>query len=379
MKILMVAGESSGDTHGAALMSELNQIASQLTFYGIGGPLMLKQGINAYYTIDSLRVHGLVELIPHLPRLYKILWHLRDSLSIEKPDFAILVDYPGFNLKLAAHLEKQNIPVIWYCSPQIWAWRKGRIHKIAQFVDKIIVLFPFEEQIYRNVGVNASFLGHPRVEDTVSSEQIDHFKQKYHQDTTKPMITLAIGSRPSEIKFHLPIVLEALALLKVQGFEANYILPVADSLDFEWVQAQVQESTVPVNTLQNTFLESIHAADAAIVASGTATLQTGLALTPFILIYKVAPLTFWLAKKMAQIPYLGIVNILAQRFIVPELLQNDLTPPRVAQEILRILDDPAHRKQMIENLSSIRSQLGEPGAYQRAAQCIQEFMLKHKK
>ncbi len=378
MKILMVAGESSGDTHGAALMHELQQLFSKPVFYGIGGPLMLKKGMKAYYTLDSLRVHGLVELLPHLPRLYRILWHLRDSLAIEKPDLAILVDYPGFNLKLAAYIKNHNIPIIWYCSPQVWAWRKGRIYKIAKFVDKIIVLFPFEEQIYRNIGMNVSFLGHPRIEDTVSSEQIDHFKQKYHLETAQLIITLAIGSRPSEVKFHLPIVLKVLNLLEDQGIKANYILPVADSLDLEWVNTQIQQSTVPILLIQDSFLESIHAADAAIVASGTATLQTGLALTPFIIIYKVSPLTFWLAKKMAKTPYIGIVNILAQRLIVPELLQNDFTAQRVAQELLPLLKDSSHKQQMIENLSSIRSQLGTPGAYQRAAQSIREFILQRK-
>ncbi len=373
MKILIVAGDPSGDPHGAALIRELKQIFPQLTTYGIGGPLMLQEGLRAYYNLSALRVHGLVELIPHLPRLYKILWHLRDSLTEEQPDLAIFVDYPGFNLKLAAYVKQQKIPVVWFSSPQVWAWREGRIHQIAKVVDKMFVLFPFEEEIYRKIGMDVSFVGHPRIEDTVTPEQIAHFKKKYQLEQEKTIIVLAIGSRPDEIKRHLPIVLETLSLLKIQGIQARYIMPVAENLDLPQIEALLSQSALPVLAFQGSFLESIHAADLAIVASGTATLQTGLALTPFIIIYKVSPLTYWIAKRLAHIPYLGMVNILAQRLIVPELLQNELIPQNLADETLRLLQDSSYAQQMIEDLRSIRSQLGKPGAYQRTAQAIEEF------
>lgn len=375
MKILMVAGESSGDAHGAALIQEFKQVLPDLVVYGIGGPLMLKEGLRAYYTLDALRVHGLIELIPHLPRLYKILWHLRDSLAAEQPDLAILVDYPGFNLKLAEQIKSRKIPVLWFSSPQVWAWRAGRIHKIAQFVDKIFVLFPFEEQIYRDVGMDVHFVGNPCLEDSVSPSQLRAFKKKY-QLFHPPLIALALGSRPSEIKRHLPIVLETLSLLETQGMKAHYIFPVSESLELEWIEDFLKQSPVPVLAIQGAFLECIHAADLAIVASGTATLQTGLALTPFVIIYKVAPLTFWITKRLSHLPYIGMVNILAKRFIVPELLQNDLTPANLKEAIFHLWNDVSYQQQMIEGLSLIRTQLGEPGAYQRTAKLTLDFLLK---
>ena len=374
MKALMVAGESSGDAHGAALMAALKKHFSPLTVYGIGGPLMLQQGLQPYYTMEALRVHGLVELLPHLPRLYKILWHLRDSLLAEQPDFAILIDYPGFNLKLAAHIKHQNIPLFWFSSPQVWAWRAGRIHKIAQFVDEIFVLFPFEEAIYQEVGMKVHFVGHPCLEDSMPAAQIQQFKEKHR--LASPVIALALGSRPSELKHHLPIVLEAIALLKNQGMRAQYILPVAESLDKTWVERCLQDSAVPIVAVQGAFMECVHAADLAIVASGTATLQTGLASTPFVIIYKVSHLTYWLARFLSPLPHLGMVNILAQRLIVPELLQQELTPANLAQVVLKLWNDVPFRQKMVQDLSILRSQLGTPGAYARTAQHIETFVLK---
>lgn len=372
MKILMVAGEPSGDAHGAALMKALKPHFSELTVYGIGGTAMLQQGLQAYYTLEALRVHGLVELLPHLPRLYKILWHLRDSLLEEKPDLAILIDYPGFNLKLAKQIKCQNIPVLWFSSPQVWAWRAGRVHQIARFVDEIFVLFPFEEKIYRDVGMKVHFVGHPCLEDSVSAPQIQHFKETH--GLASPLIALALGSRPMELKQHLPVVLEAMALLEAQGMKAQYVFPVAESLDRAWVESFLKDSPVPILALQGAFMESIHAADLAIVASGTATLQTGLALTPFVIVYKVSRLTYWLARRLSPLPYFGMVNILAKRLIVPELLQQDFTPANVAQEILKLWQDPPLRQQMVQELSTIRAQLGTPGAYQRTAQHIEAFV-----
>ena len=180
MKILMVAGEPSGDAHGASLMAELQKITPQLTVYGIGGPHMLQRGLQAIYTLDSLEVHGLLEIVPHLPRLYKILWHLRSTLNEEQPDLALLIDYPGFNLRLAAQVKRQNIPVLWFSSPQVWAWRAKRLRQIKKVVDKMFVLFPFEEEIYRKARIEVDLVGHPSLEDTVSVSQLSEFKKKIY-------------------------------------------------------------------------------------------------------------------------------------------------------------------------------------------------------
>lgn len=374
MKILMVAGEASGDTHGEALVSGLKEIYPDVDIYGIGGKKMISRGLRPYYTIESLQVHGLVEVFRHLPRLYQILWNLRDSLDVEKPDAVVLIDYPGFNLKLAAYAKKRNIPVILFSSPQVWAWRKKRIFKIAKVVDKIIVLFPFEEKIYREVGVNVSFIGHPLADKMISPEALQTFKKEQRLESDKQIITIAPGSRPSEITRHLPVILEALPLIQRQIDNARFILPIADTLDFQWIEQMVANSPVNIKLIRGNFIESIHIANAAIVASGTATLQTGLSLTPFIIIYRVAALTFWIASRLAQIPYIGIVNVLANRYIVPELLQHDFTPERVAEETCRILKDSNYRDTMKSDLQKIKYQIGEPGAYKRAVKYIHEFL-----
>ena len=377
MKILMVAGEPSGDAHGASLIAELQKITPQLKVYGIGGPLMLQRGLQAIYTLDSLEVHGLLEIVPHLPRHYRILWHLRSTLKEEQPDLALLIDYPGFNLRLAAQVKRQNIPVLWFSSPQVWAWRAKRLRQIKKVVDKMFVLFPFEEEIYRKARIEVDLVGHPSLEDTVSVSQLSEFKKKFIPDETIPSVALAIGSRPSEIRNHLPVVLEALLLNRREGIQANYLMPVSESIELGWVRKLLEQSPVPVTAFHGAFLECIHSVNAAIVASGTATLQSSLALTPFVIIYKLAPLTFWIAKRMSRVPYMGMVNILAQRLIVPELLQNDLTAANLARETLRLLQDHSFTRQMRQEFASIRTQLGKPGAYRRTALHIQEFCHSH--
>ena len=233
MKILMVAGEASGDSHGANLINELRQIYADADIYGIGGTKMIQQGLRPYYTIDSLQVHGLIEVIRHLPRLYQILWNLRDSMDEEKPDVVILVDYPGFNLKLAAYAKKRNIPVVLFSSPQVWAWRRKRIYKIAKVVDKLIVLFPFEEAIYKEIGVDVSFVGHPQADKTVIDDRyLLEFRNQYHFEGETPLVTLAPGSRPSEVSRHLPVIIQALPLIKEKIPNVQFILPIADTLDF---------------------------------------------------------------------------------------------------------------------------------------------------
>jgi len=374
MKLLVVAGEASGDTHGAALLKGLKENHPEIDIYGIGGPKMLREGLRPYYMMDALQVHGLAEVLFHLPRLYQILWNLRDSLIEEEPDAVLLIDYPGFNLKLAAYAKKFGIPVLFFNSPQIWAWRKGRLKTIVQVVDKMMVLFPFEKEIYTDAGMDADFVGHPLLDESVPEFVLQEFRAQYGFKKEIPLIVLAPGSRPSELKNHLPVMLEALPLLEEKIGEAQYLLPLAESLDIASVQRLLDDSQKKVLLISGSFAESIRTADAAIVASGTATLQTGLALTPFVIVYKVANLSFWIAKKLAQVPYLGIVNVLAKRCIVPELLQERFTPANIAEKTAQILQDNAYRQQMLADLKAIRHQLGEAGAYTRSVSLITEFL-----
>jgi len=375
MKLMMVAGEVSGDVHGEGLIRSLRQNHNDADLFGIGGKKMLKVGFRPYFMLETLQAHGLVELAGHLPRLYKTLWRMRDALEEEKPDALVLIDYPGFNLKLAAYASEKGIPVIFFNSPQIWAWRKGRLDTIKRVVDKMIVLFPFEEKIYQQAGVDVIWVGHPLLDEIRQESDSAEFRENYGLRTDLPLLTIAPGSRPSEMRRHLPTMLEALYEIEKKIGEFQCILPVAESIDFDDVRRKASSSPVHVAVVPEQLLESVRASDAAVIASGTASLQTGLALKPFIIVYRVSPLTYMIARFLAETKYIGMVNVLADKEIVPELLQNKFTVSSVTDYVVRLLHDNDYRGTMIDELKKIENQLGEPGAYRRAAKCIEDLII----
>ena len=374
MKLMMVAGEVSGDVHGEGLIRSLRQNHADADLFGIGGKKMLREGFRPYFMLDTLQAHGLVELAGHLPRLYKTLWRMRDALEEENPDALVLIDYPGFNLKLAAYASEKGIPVIFFNSPQIWAWRKGRLDTIKRVVDKMIVLFPFEEKIYQQAGVDVSWVGHPLLDEIGQESDSAEFRENCGLRTDLPLLAIAPGSRPSEMRKHLPTMLEALSEIEKKIGEFQCILPVAESLDFDEVRRKASSSPVHVAVVPEQFLESVRASDAAVIASGTASLQTGLALKPFVIVYRVSPLTYMIARLLAGTKYIGMVNVLADKEIVPELLQNKFTVSSITDYAVRLLQDNDYRGTMIDELKKIGHQLGEPGAYRRAAKCIEYFI-----
>jgi lipid-A-disaccharide synthase len=375
MRLLTVAGELSGDAHGGALLAGLRQRLPALDVSGIGGPQMLAAGLQPLYPLSELQVHGLLELLVHLPRLYRLLWALERELDQRRPDALLLIDYPGFNLKLAAAAKRRGIPVFHYCSPQVWAWRGGRIRTIAQVVDLIIVLFPFEAPLYEHVGLQAAFLGHPLVGQRAGDAEAKALRARVAAPEGVPIVGLLPGSRPSELRRLLPVLLEAVRRNEAAGFRARYVIPVASSLSRAEVEAQVRAAGVEVLALDDAFLPLLRIAELAIVASGTATLQTAMAGVPFLVVYRVAPLSFWLARRFAYVPFLSIVNILAGREVVPELLQGDCTPRRVSEAFLALARDPARQAAMRAALAGVSAQLGEPGAYDRAAELIARRLL----
>ena len=373
MKLLTVAGELSGDTHGGALLGELHRLLPGLEVVGIGGPAMLAAGMRSLHPLSALQVHGLLEVVSHLPRLYRILWDVQRAMDEFRPDAVLLIDYPGFNLKLARAAKKRGIPVYYYSSPQVWAWRKGRLRTIAETVAMMIVLFPFEAPLYREAGVEAHFLGHPLVELRASDEAVAALRKQVAAPEGVPMhegipiVALMPGSRPSELRQHLSVLLEAMRLCEADGFRGRYVIPVAPSLDLEEVRALVETSGLPALAVEDGFLPLLQVAHLAVTASGTATLQTGLAGIPFLVVYRVSPLSFFLAKRVTTLTHIAMVNILAGREVVPELLQGDFTPARVRDAFLAIARDPARQGAIRSDLAVVASQLGEPGAYARAA------------
>ncbi|MEE8433219.1 MAG: lipid-A-disaccharide synthase [bacterium] len=377
MKLLTIAGELSGDTHGGALLAGLRERLPNLAITGIGGPAMLKAGLQPLFPLAALQVHGLLEVISHLPRLYRILWDVERQLDENRPDALLLIDYPGFNLKLAQAAKRRAIPVYYYSSPQIWAWRGRRIRTIAKAVDLMIVLFPFEPALYQSVGVEAHFLGHPLVGVRAHPAAVAQLKHQVAAPEGVPIVALMPGSRPSELRRHLRVLLEAMKLCERQGFRGRYVIPVAPSLamekvHMEEVQMEVEASGLPVLALEDAFLPLLGAADFAVTASGTATLQTALAGIPFLVVYRMSPLTFFLAKRMAYLSHISIVNILADKEVAPELLQHEFTPEAVRDAFLSLVSDPERRAAMKADLQAVAGQLGEPGAYGRAADLLAE-------
>ena len=374
MKLMMVAGEVSGDVHGEGLIRSLRQNHADADLFGIGGKKMLREGFRPYFMLDTMQAHGFVELAGHLSRLYKTLWRMRDALEEESPDALVLIDYPGFNLKLAAYASEKGIPVIFFNSPQIWAWRKGRLDTIKRVVDKMIVLFPFEEEIYQQAGVDVSWVGHPLLDEIGQESDSAALRENCGLRADLPLLAIAPGSRPSEMRKHLPTMLEALPEIEKKIGEFQCILPVAESLDFDEVRRKASSSSVYVAVVPEQFLESVRASDAAVIASGTASLQTGLALKPFVIVYRVSPLTYMIARLLAETKYIGMVNVLADKEIVPELLQNEFTVSSITDHAVRLLQDHDYRGTMISELKKIGLKLGEPGAYRRAAKCIEDFI-----
>lgn len=380
MKIMMVAGELSGDTHGGALLEGLRARMPGLDAYGIGGPRMKAAGLRTLHDLADLQVHGLFEVLAHLPRLYRILWGLEARLDRERPHALLLIDYPGFNLKLAAAAKKRGIPVVYYSSPQIWAWRGGRLKTIARVVDKMIVLFPFERRIYEQAGVDAEFLGHPLFGESAPPEQVVALRQRIGAEEEPPVVAVMPGSRPSELKRILPVLLQAIRSIEAAGWRGRWVLPLAPTLDGAAVRHQITEAGVPVRVEEHAFMPLLQVARLALVASGTATLQVAIAGIPFVVVYRVSPLSFWIARRFAYVRHFAMVNILAGREVVPELLQDDLTPERVRDAFLALAESPLRQEEMRRELLDTTAALGAQGsgapagAYSRAADQIARFL-----
>ncbi len=370
MKLLMVAGELSGDAHGGALLPHLRRQLPGLDVYGIGGPRMLEAGLRALHPLSDLQVHGLLEIVRHLPRLYGILWEVEASLDTERPDALLLIDYPGFNLKVAAAAKKRDIPVHYYSSPQVWAWRGGRLRTIARVVDSMIVLFPFEVPLYERAGVPVRFHGHPLVGVGASDAEVADLRARLKLNAGLPVVAVMPGSRPSEVRRILPTLLQGIRRMEQAGFRARYVLPLAPNLDAATVRGLVTASGAPVDVADGAFLPLLRVAGLGLVASGTATLQMAMAGVPFVTVYKVSPLSFFIARRFAYVRHFAIANILAGHEVVPELLQDDLTPERVRDTFLTLAQDEPRRQRMREELLRVTATLGAPGAYERAAAAI---------
>jgi lipid-A-disaccharide synthase len=374
MRLLLSAGEASGETYGAQLMAALRQqlppYPEPPQFFGLGGQAMRAAGCEIVVDASEVAVVGLWEVLAHLPRIYRRFRRLLGEVDRRRPDAAILVDFPDFNFRLARELHRRGIPVFYYISPQLWAWRPGRIELVRRYVQKMLVIFPFEEPWYRERGVEAVFVGHPLADVPLPAMTKQEFAHRYGADSTKLWIALLPGSRRQEVRMNLPAMLEAARLL---GPGCQFFLPVASTLDTEWMRTLTARSGLePVLTV-DARATLLHA-EAAVVASGTATVEAALMGTPFVMVYRISPLTWAVGRWLVRVPYFGMVNLIAGRKIVPELIQGEFTGERVAEEVRAIASDGPARRQMRWELDQVRVALhaGWQGhsAAARAAEAI---------
>ena len=369
--ILIVAGEASGDMHGAGLVRELKKKRPDYQFSGICGARMEEEGVEPIYHAREMSFLGFFEVVKHLPFIRHVLKDMITLMEKRKPSLVILIDYPGFNLKLAKEAKKRGIPVLYYISPQVWAWRKKRIKKIARRVDRMIVIFPFEEDLYRKEGVDVRFVGHPLRDTVIVNQFKEDFFKEIGMDHSKPTIGLLPGSREQEVRRLLPEMKKACSLLREKISDLQVILGEAPMLPDEVYKQFLSGNIYPV---RNKTYEVMAHSDVVIVASGTATLETALLGTPMVILYKMSPLSFFLGKSMVQVKHIGLVNIVAGEKIVPELIQGKASGKKIAEEALSLLTNKERNKKTKEKLREVSHKLGKKGATERAAEAVVEFM-----
>lgn len=373
-RIMVIAGEASGDLHGASLVREIRRIRPEAEFFGIGGPGMAQQGVTLSYRVDQMAFMGFAEVVRHLPFVRRVLSEMRSALARKRPSLLVLIDYPGFNLRLAKTAHRLGIPVLYYISPQIWAWGRSRITRIRQCVTCMAVILPFEEEMYRRQGVPVRFVGHPLLDVVRPTMGAAGFRARYGIGPRERVIGLLPGSRRQEVTQLLPIMLDAGRRIGHGTGKVRLLIGAADTLDDAMYRQAVPEGEHAVVLARHAAYDVMKHADLLLVASGTATLESAILGTPMVVVYRVAPLSYALARLLLDVPHIALVNVVAGRRIVPELLQAQACPERIAAAALEILGDDKARAAMRSELSRIRSLLGEPGAAERAAQMAVEML-----
>jgi lipid-A-disaccharide synthase len=365
-EIMLVVGEASGDAHGAQLVEALHRRDATLKIYGVAGEQLQRTRFEMLFSVAQLTGMGLVELVGNLGSLWRAYALLKRALRQRRPNLLVLIDFPDFNLRLAKLAKSLHIPVLYYVSPQIWAWRKGRVRQIARWVDHMAVIFPFEAAFYERHGVKATFVGHPLLGMVRAANDRAATMSKMGLDPVKPAIALLPGSRPGEVSRHLPVMREA-AVRLAEEREIQFFCVCASTIDAAEVAAVLEHPTMRVPVVDRDRYQAIHAADLVWAASGTATLETALLGRPMIIVYRVSWLTFMIARWLVRVDHIGMVNLIAGERLVPELMQNDVNPERIAAESRVLLDDSQLRSGIIAKLAKLGERLGGPGAADRVA------------
>jgi lipid-A-disaccharide synthase len=378
MRILISAGEASGEMYGAQLMEALlcaaarvgtapgrpadsqsrREIAGEdagtahsVEFFGVGGQRMRAAGCDTLIDARDLSVVGITEILAHLPKIWGLFRKLVAEADKRKPDLAIVIDSPAFNWRVARAIHERGIPVVYYVAPQFWAWRQGRVRLLRKYVDKALVIFPFEEQFFRARGINATFVGHPLADIPRPAIEREEYAEQHQLDPEKHWITLMPGSRRKEVRMNLPTMIEAASQF---GRAYEFVLPVAATLDAAFLKPLIKTQQI---TLVAEALPALYHSRAGIIASGTATVEAAIMGTPFVMVYRVAPLTYILGKPRVQVPHFAMVNLIAGKEIVPELVQQNFTAKNVVERLQGILPDGEAREGMIGNLAQVKAGL----------------------
>ena len=375
-KILLVAGEVSGDLHGSHLVEAIQSIDPEIQFFGVGGEGLKRVGMKLLYPSQSLSVVGITEVLLKLRPILRALRGLKKSLDRERPDLIILIDFPDFNLRLAKVAHRRGIPILYYVSPQVWAWRPKRIKLIARLVKKMIVLFPFEVPLYEAAGVDVEWVGHPLLDTVRPALSKEKAFQQLGLDPKRRTIGLLPGSRMHEVERLLPPLLASADVLQREIPDLQFVIPLAPGIPKTILSPWMKNISVPVIVVEGFTYDAMNLSELLIAASGTATLEGAILGKPMVIIYKVSLPSYWIARALIRVDHIGLVNLVAEKEIAPELIQRDVNPRRIADEALRILRDPLLSRKMVESMGEVRQKLGEPGAAQRAAHIVLSLMKK---
>jgi len=369
-----VAGEASADLHGSNLVKAMKKLNPQVLFKGIGGQKMRQAGVEILIPSSEMAVVGLTEVFSRLRTIFNASRKLKSLLKDGRPHLLILIDYPDFNIHIAKTANRFQIPVLYYISPQVWAWRGGRVKKIARRIDRMAVILPFEEAFYREYGTKVDYVGHPVLDACPVIVDEREGAVEWKVNGGHPTVGLLPGSRREEIKNLLPIMLKSAEIIARRYNGARFIMPLAPTLKAKFVQTFIDNSKVAVKVIKDDIYKALSRCQAALVTSGTATLETAIMGIPMVVVYKGSPVSYWIARQLVNVPFISLVNLVAGQEVVKELIQNDVTAERLAHEAFIILEDKEARKNMIEKMVHLRKNLGRGGASERVARIALEMM-----
>ena len=371
-RIMISAGEASGDLHGANLVRAARELDPSVEFYGLGGERMQQAGTDLLFDLEHMSLMGITEVLSSLGQVFSTLGTLKKSLKTEKPDALVLIDYPDFNFRLAKAAHKAGVPVVYYICPQIWAWRTGRIKKMAKLVDRRVVVFPFEVDFYAKHGLTADFVGHPLLDAMAPPRPKSEVKSELGFDPARELLLLMPGSRRHLAAELTPVMLEAAQTLRKKRPGLQLAVSRADTMPADFLDDLLADGPDDLKVIAGQSHALQNAADAAVVASGTSTVETALMLTPMVVVYRMSRLSYLLGRLLVDTEHIAMANLIAGERIVPELIQHEAEPVRIAAELERIMGDPEAHERMTAGLARVRQRLGDPGASRRAAALILE-------